>query len=89
MSEQLYKVEIPDSVDLDSLGYPTEIRVGKVGSHVGFRDYRPRDIAFLNEVSGKLMCSCCGRQLKRDYLVSRRWRFCPTCGAEIMGRLGE
>ena len=89
MSEQLYKVEIPENTSLDIFGYPTEIHVSRIGSHVGFRDYRPRNIALLNEVSGKVMCSCCGRQLKRNYLVSRRWRFCPTCGAEIMGRSGE
>jgi hypothetical protein len=36
---------------------------------------------------GQLRCSCCGRQLKRDYISGwkRGWRYCIGCGARIMG----
>lgn len=79
-------IDINEKAENDTLGYPTYITVGKVGSYVGFRKHVPHNICFLNKARGKIMCSCCGRQLSHMYLASRRWRFCPRCGAEVMGR---
>lgn len=48
-------------------------------------------IALLQETQGgQIRCSCCGRQLKRNYISGwkRGWRYCIGCGARIMGREG-
>lgn len=45
----------------------------------------PHELAPIRETkSGGVYCSCCGRQLRREYLVSPLWRFCPRCGAEVL-----
>ena len=45
----------------------------------------PHELAPLRKTaSGRVYCSCCGRELKRDYMYSPSWRFCPKCGAEVL-----
>lgn len=84
-----YRAEIRHPEECDRLGFPLRISLGKAGDgDGGFREYAPHNIAFAREISGKVMCSCCGRQLKREYLSKESWRFCPRCGAEIGGRIG-
>lgn len=53
--------------------------------HDGVHEHVPHELAPIRETkSGGVYCSCCGRQLRREYLVSPSWRFCPRCGAEVL-----
>lgn len=53
--------------------------------HDGVHEHVPHELAPIRETkSGGVYCSCCGRQLRREYLVSPLWRFCPRCGAEVL-----
>lgn len=53
--------------------------------HDGVHEHVPHELAPIRETkSGGVYCSCCGRQLRREYLVSPSWRFCPKCGAEVL-----
>ena len=82
-----FTVTYMNTDELDELGYPTKISVKKDGSEL-VREYRPANIALLQEThGGQIRCSCCGRQLKRDYISGwkRGWRYCIGCGARIMG----
>lgn len=84
-----YRAEIRHPEECDKFGFPLRISLGKTGDgDGGFREYAPHNIAFAHEFNGKVMCSCCGRQLRREYLHKESWRFCPRCGAEIVGRIG-
>lgn len=70
----------------DAFGYPSCIKLKSVLSpHNGWHEYVPRNLALLSESeSGRVYCSCCGRELKRKYKFSPSWRFCPRCGAEVL-----
>ena len=70
----------------DSFGRPRKIVLTEIGTDKRWA-YAPHDMALLNEAGGKVMCSCCSRQLKRKYLNNPNWRYCPKCGAEIMRAL--
>lgn len=53
--------------------------------HDGVHEHVPHELAPIRETkSGGVYCSCCGRQLRREYLVSPSWRFCPRCGTEVL-----
>ena len=53
--------------------------------HDGVHEHVPHELAPIRETkSGGVYCSCCGRQLKREYTYSPSWRFCPKCGAEVL-----
>ena len=53
--------------------------------HDGVHEHVPHELAPIRETkTGGVYCSCCGRQLRREYLVSPSWRFCPRCGAEVL-----
>ena len=53
--------------------------------HDGVHEHVPHELAPLRKTaSGRVYCSCCGRELKRDYMYSPSWRFCPRCGAEVL-----
>lgn len=82
-----FEVTYMDTDELDKLGYPSKIQVKKDGGD-SVREYRPSNIALLQETQGgQIRCSCCGRQLKRDYISGwkKGWRYCIGCGARIMG----
>ena len=83
---QRFMVHIPQPGEHDALGFPQSLTLKDVSRpHEGRREYVPRNIALLSESkSGRVYCSCCGRELKRDYLYSPSWRFCPRCGAEVL-----
>lgn len=70
----------------DAFEYPSCIKLKNVLSpHDGWREYVHRNLALLSESeSGRVYCSCCGRELKREYKFSPSWRFCPRCGAEVL-----
>ena len=73
--------------ELDQLGYPSKVCVVR-NDGLGVREYRPYDKALLRETyGGQIRCSCCGRQLKRDYITgwNKGWRYCIGCGARIIG----
>ena len=73
--------------ELDKLGYPSKIQVKKDGGD-SVREYRPANVALIQKTEGgQLRCSCCGRQLKQDYISGwkKGWRYCIGCGARIMG----
>ncbi len=88
-----FRVVVKNDCEVDALGYPMTIGVYKVGGCAGgstaFRDYSPHNIAFVVDDGDRFVCSCCGRRLRREYLTSSRWRYCPRCGAEITGRLAD
>ena len=80
-----WKVTI-DIDNLDYFGRPTGLVVEDLAENKRYK-YKPEEMALLNEVGGKVMCSCCSRQLKRVYLTNPNWRYCPKCGAERMRAL--
>ena len=84
---QRFMVHIPqpDNPD-DAFGYPSRIKLKDVLSpHIGWHEYVTRKVALLRKTeSGSVYCSCCGRKLRREYMYSPSWRFCPRCGAEMM-----
>ena len=85
-----FEIIYMDTDELDKLGYPSKIHVKKDGGE-SVREYRPANIAMLQETQGgHIRCSCCGRQLKRNYISGwkRGWRYCIGCGAKIMGMEG-
>lgn len=82
----------------DSAPFNVEFCGHLVGARVGTSDKNPlsrthdgvhervtHKLAPLRKTeSGSVYCSCCGRQLKREYMFSPSWRFCPRCGAEVL-----
>lgn len=87
-----FEVTYISTDELDPLGYPKRIDVEKVPKECrARRSYRPDDIALLQQTEGgQIRCSCCGRQLKREYISNwskpnRGWKFCNGCGARIVG----
>lgn len=50
----------------------------------GDEDVTRKVVLLRKAESGKVYCSRCGRELKRDYMYSLSWNFCPRCGAEIL-----
>lgn len=86
-ADRKFKAKIPQlNNPPDVLGFPSRIELEDTSRpYEGLREYSPRNLALLNETeSGGVYCSCCGRQLKREYMFSPSWRFCPKCGAEVM-----
>jgi hypothetical protein len=83
---QRFIVHIQQSDDTDALGFPSSVELEDISRpHEGMREYVPRNLALLVESeSGRVYCSCCGRELKRKYKFSPSWRFCPRCGAEVL-----
>lgn len=84
---QRFMVHIPqpDNPE-DAFGYPSRIKIkDALLPHIGWHEYVTRKVALLRKAeSGKVYCSRCGRELKRDYMFSSSWNFCPRCGAEIL-----
>lgn len=70
----------------DSLGFPSRLILTDISRpHDGRREYAPKNRAMLRVTeSGRVYCTCCGRELKRAYLANPSLRFCPRCGAEVM-----
>ena len=83
---QRFLVHIEQSDGTDALGFPSRVTLEDTSRpHEGRRGYVPDNLALLSESeSGRVYCSCCGRELKREYKFSPSWRFCPRCGAEVM-----
>lgn len=83
---QRFLIHIPQPDDMDALGFPSSVTLEDTSRpHEGRRVYVPRNLALLSESeSGRVYCSCCGRELKREYKFSPSWRFCPRCGAEVL-----
>lgn|GEM_PF-3751619 len=84
---QRFMVHIPQSDNPDdAFGYPSRIKLKDVLSpHIGWHEYVTRKVALLRKTeSGSVYCSRCGRQLRREYIYSPSWRFCPKCGAEVL-----
>lgn len=84
---QRFVVHVPQSDNPeDAFGYPSRVTLEDTSRpHDGGREYVPRNLALLSESeSGRVYCSCCGRQLRREYKSSPSWLFCPKCGAEVL-----
>ena len=51
---------------------------------IAWEELEPVHATIEETEGGKVRCSACKRQLKREYLYHADWRYCPRCGAELV-----